>query len=351
MRARKYKTVAYKGSKRKLLAHILSYAEEINAQTFFDGFSGTGIVSAHMRSRGYTVIGNDLNFSSYVYGNVFLQGFDVVRVSEEIERLNDLTPTPGWLTQNYSGTSPRLIRGTGGTVEERPKGFIRSNAMKLDAARDYLEERKSTLTQCDYNALIFSIILSADKVFNNSNDQKSALKDWTKSAKKGVEFKSPTLVEGPRGKQLQGNILELGLAGDLVYLDPPYTHGVLYASCYHLNDSIARWDKPTLDHDYAIPRPLSVCFRKKGQKAGGFYNKETARRAFTYLFEKSLAKRIVLSYSDAPRNTLSVEELIEIGSKHGEVRVDSHAHRLCMQPKSQRQRSQHLEEKFIVVDI
>ena len=345
-----YRTIAYKGSKRKLLEQIQSYAKEIKAKTFFDGFSGTGIVSAHMRKNGYVVAANDLNFSSYVYGSVFLNGFEKDTVEEHLSHINQVSPLSGWLTANYSGTSARVIRGTGGNIEERPRGFIRANAMKIDAAREYIESKKKLLSEHTYNALVFSVILGADKVFNNSNDQKSALKEWTKSARKPVVFKSPTLIEGPRGKQLHGDILEVGLSGDMVYLDPPYTHGVLYASCYHLNDSIAHWNKPVLDYDYAIPRPIDVCFRKNAQRAGGFYNKTSARIAFENLFKKNRAKRIVLSYSDAPRNTLTIEELIKIGKCYGNVKVDSLAHQLCMQPKSQLQRSTQLKEHFIVVD-
>ena len=74
------KTVAYKGSKRKLLNDIEFFARAINANTFFDGFSGTGIVSAHMRAKGYTVYANDISESSRIYG-VFLAGYDLNTVS------------------------------------------------------------------------------------------------------------------------------------------------------------------------------------------------------------------------------------------------------------------------------
>ena len=346
----KFKTVAYKGSKRKLLENIEHYAEEIGAKTVFDGFSGTGIVSAHMRSKGYTVAANDLNHSSYIYGSVFLNGYNPEIVSEYIEQLNSLQPLPGWLTENYGGARARVIRGTNGSVEKRPRGFTAANAAKLDAARDFLESQKEKISLNDYNALVFSIILAADKVFNNSNDQKSALKEWIPAALKDVLFSLPTLISGPTGIQTRGDILNLTVGGDLVYLDPPYTHGVLYASCYHLNDSIARWDKSELDHDYAIARPKAVCFRKNGQKAGGFYNKESAKTAFNKLIGTTRAKRIVLSYSDAPRNTLSITELVEICQKHGEVKIHSFDHRICTQPKVFNKISKELKEFFIVVD-
>lgn len=234
----KIKTVAYKGSKRKLLKTIQLLAEEVNAKTFFDGFSGSGIVSAYMRQNGFEVIANDLNYSSYIYGKVFLEGYDEQIVNEQIKIMNEiLIPKEGWITNNYSGEHERIIRGTNGKKESRPLGFTKPNAMKIDSARDYI--KSLNINEKNKNALTFSIILAADKVFNNINDQKSALKKWTSNAKASIKFESPTLIDGPLGKQLLGNILKQKINADFVYFDPPYTSGVLYHTSYHLNDSLA----------------------------------------------------------------------------------------------------------------
>lgn len=345
----KVKTVAYKGSKRRLLANVEHYCKEIAATSVFDGFSGTGIVSAHLRSRGYIVTANDINYSSYIYGCVFLHGYDEQVVKTLLEQMNGLLPLHGWITENYSGDRERVIRGTGGRKEIRPLGYTKNNAMRIDAAREWVESLDSVSTN-DKNALVFSIVHAADKVFNNSTDQKSSLKAWTSASQKPINFTLPTLIEGPTGTQLQGDVLSLDVEADLVYFDPPYTHGVLYASCYHLNDSIAKWDKATLDHTYAIPRPQAVCFRKNGEKAGGFYNKRTAADAFNNILGTSKCKRIVLSYSDAPRNVLTIEELIAICCKYGDVKVESHDHKICTQPSDLKKISTALKEYFIVID-
>ena len=221
--------------------------------------------------------------------------------------------------------------------------------MKIDAAREYISNL-DTLDERDERALVFSIILAADRVFNNSNDQKSALKNWCSKSLKKVYFTAPSLIVGPLGYQHQGDILQTSIEADVVYLDPPYTHGVLYASCYHLNDSIASWSKPALDYDYAIPRPKRVCFRKNKQQSGGFYSQKTAALSFDKIVGQSRCERLILSYSDAPRNVLTIEELLQICNKHGKTSISSLDHKLCTQPNNLKKISTELKEFFIAVD-
>ena len=344
------KTVPYKGSKKKLLSHIEKFASDINATTVLDAFSGCGIVSAHLRSKGYEVTANDLNYSSYLYSQVFLEGYDNAVVAKHIDKMNSLKGSSGWLTTNYSGTASRVVRGTGGSVESRPLGFTKTNAMKIDAARQYIENETS-LTPRDKNALVFSVILAANEVFNNTSDQKSAFKDWLSRAKKDVVFKAPALVEGPIGISLNQDIYSVKTPSvDMVYMDPPYTHGVLYASCYHLNDSLAMWDQPDLDKSYAIPRPERASFR--GKAAGTFYSKKTVESDFKKLISHfNNCKRLVLSYSDAPRNTINVKDLIKICQAAGKTTVYTVDHKICTQFKMQNKWSDELKEFFIVIDF
>ena len=341
------KTVSYKGSKRKLVPRIVELADEIGAETVFDAFSGTGIVSAAMRNYGYKVTGCDLNFSSYIFGKVFLEGYNPTVVKTHLEKINQLQPVKGWLSQNYSGVVVRKVRGTN-EIAERPLGLTSVNASKIDAAREYIH-KITNISEKDKNALIFSIIKGADSVFNNSNDQKSSFKDWSNKSLKDVVFDVPTLINGPVGTQYQSDIFSLDIPdNDFIYFDPPYTHGVLYAACYHLNDSIALWDKPELDHGYAVPRPPRASFRDKS--AGAFYGKTNAKRDFNKLLSKFNARRKVLSYSDAPRNCINIGDLVQICENHGKVTVTDIEHKICTQYNSQAKRSTKLKEFFIIID-
>jgi adenine-specific DNA-methyltransferase len=342
----KIKTIPYKGSKRKLLENISSLIPS-NSKTFFDGFSGTGIVSAYMRSKGYRVSANDTSFSSALYGKVFLSGFDEKLVKNALLEMNNLSGKEGWITQSYSGEIERVIRGTGGKKETRPLGFQRKNAIKIDEVRDWIEN--NIPEGKNKNALIFSVILAANKVFNNPNDQKSVLKEWTKPSLEDIIFESPTLISGIEGKQYQKDIFNNFGSYDIVYLDPPYTSGVLYPACYHLNDSIAIWDKPEVDKTYAIPRPNRAIFQ--GDKKGApFYSKKSSSQVFADLltnFKDSGC--VIVSYSNAPRNSISIEELYNIATSLGEVKVYERDHKICTQFKSMNKVSKSLKEMFVVL--
>ena len=90
------KTVPYKGSKKKLLPYVKNFADEIGANTIFDAFSGCGVVSAYLRQAGHTVFANDLNYSSYIYSRVFLEGYDLERVQDHVDAMNNLEGVSGW---------------------------------------------------------------------------------------------------------------------------------------------------------------------------------------------------------------------------------------------------------------
>lgn len=344
----KYKTVGFKGSKRKLLETIQKLTEEVpNAETFFDGFSGSGIVSAHMRQQGFKVTANDKMPSAALFARVFLNGFDEDLIEKALITLNNLPEKDGWLFQNYSGKYLRQVRGVAAPVW-RPRAFIESNAKKLDAAFEYIHTLGASPEK---DALLFSAIQALNSVFNGTNDQKSSLAEWTAKSQKTVEFKMPTLITGKKGDVECCEIFDVkNTQADVVYLDPPYTTGVLYDACYHLNDSVVLWDKPDLDHSYALPRPDRVCFRKNQECAGAFYMKKTVKDDFDKLLGQFDCKRIILSYSNGTRNAISFSDLLLTSQKHGTVKVYDQSHKLCMQPKKMKKQQKNLVEFFFVID-
>jgi len=344
----KYNTIGFKGSKRKLLKTITELTLEVeDIETFYDGFSGSGIVSAHMRQSGLEVYASDKSPSAALYASVFLTGFDKELVGMAIKKINNLTGKKGWIYKNYSGNFLRPVRGET-APQWRPRAFTLANGQKLDAIFDYIHSLQSS---AEKNALLFSAIIAMNKVFNGTNDQKSSLKKWSASSKKSVVLETPTLIEGISGIVEHCDIFDISNTEvDVVYLDPPYTTGVLYDACYHLNDSVVLWDKPSVDNSFALPRPDRVCFKKNQKCAGAFYMKKTVHDDFDNLLKKFDCKRIILSYSNGPRNAISFADLLLICQKHGNVTVYDQDHKICMQPKSMKKQQKNLVEYFFVID-
>ena len=64
----------------------------------------------------------------------------------------------------------------------------------------------------------------------------------------------------------------------------------------------------------------------------------------------SLETSTILSYSDAPRNILTFDELTEICKREGKLTVDSIDHRICSQAKSLNKISDKLTEFLFIID-
>jgi len=342
----KVNTIAYKGSKKKLLENIKQYTI---GETFLDAFCGSGVVSAYMRNCGKIVCANDKNYSSYLFTKVFLEGFEQKEIDFYLDEINQLKGINGWITQNYSGEKFRKSKRSDSEDGIFPMAFTTENAQKIDHARDYVENLN--INKKNKNALVFSIILAADNVLNNTCDQKSSFKKWLPRAKNNIKFISPKNITGPEGTAYNSDILEIKQEKfDTVYLDPPYSNGVLYASCYHINDSIALWDKPTLNYSYALPRPERACFNNK--KSGMFYSKKNIKNDFKKILNKfKNSKRIIISYSDCPKNLISIQEIINISENYGKVTVNNIKHKICSQSLSQKKSINNLNEYFIIINM
>jgi hypothetical protein len=71
---------------------------------------------------------------------------------------------------------------------------------------------------------------------------------------------------------------------------------------------------------------------------------------FTKLLRSFKYERLILSYSDAPRNILTFDELEEICRQEGTLTIDSIDHRICSQPKSLNKISNKLTEFLFIID-
>jgi len=173
-------TLNYIGSKKKLLP-FLDYVISSNVEgkgSFGDLFAGTGIVGKYFSDKGYSIIGNDTEWYSYVINYASLKCSYSTGIQEIINSFNQLKGISGLIHKNYTKKGGRLF-------------FTEDNGMKTDAIRlkinELLNEKK--INQDDYYFLLASLLQSLDKMANTTSVYGAFLKKMKKNASKPLVIK------------------------------------------------------------------------------------------------------------------------------------------------------------------
>src|ERR1019366_10730312 len=87
--------------------------------------------------RNIIVTTSDLSWATTCYAQTFIHSQDNTHLAEHVQRMNELEPKRGWISKNYTGDK---------VPQDAPLGdgrcFQLKNAMKADAARDWIETQK-----------------------------------------------------------------------------------------------------------------------------------------------------------------------------------------------------------------
>lgn len=314
----------YIGSKTRLLDFIKNVIESETAkttyeyETFSDVFGGTGAVGKWAKSEGYTVIGNDLLYFSYVLqslniafneypkfsGLTFLKSdTNKERTVELINYLNGLNPVIGFITENYS------------EHESERKYFSIDNAKLIDAIRSKIEEFhvEKNITNNEYIFLIGMLIEAIPFISNTSGVYGAYLKKWDNRALKKLNLILPPILETSKTHIIynkNANDLVAEISSDILYLDPPY-NARQYLSNYHLLETVALYDKPSIFGVSGV--------RNDQNKKSDFCSKVKALNSFKDLINNSNAKLILLSYNS--EGLMSEDDIISVLSTKGDVEV------------------------------
>ena len=299
--------VKYAGSKLKLLPHILQLARKVEAETVFDGFSGTTRVTQALAQSGYRVVANDIAVWSKVFGDCYLLSpWPREHYQDLIDHLNALPGRHGWFTEHYGAEA------NGHQTAKKPWQI--HNTLKLDAIREEIE--CLALSRDEKAVALTSLILAMDEVDSTLGHFASYLSEWSPRSYRQMQLKVPQLIPKNREHQvLHANIFDVvgSIEADLAYYDPPYGSNndkmppsrVRYASYYHLWTSICLFDKPPLfgkanrrvDTSDVLSASVFEEFRKDG--AGRLIAVEAIER----LLQQTKARHIILSYSSGGRAT------------------------------------------------
>jgi adenine-specific DNA-methyltransferase len=291
-------TLNYLGCKRGLLPFLLDHINPVLSEscTFADLFAGTGSVGNAVKGRVGKVVANDTEAYSALINRALLCSSYTPNLQEKIDQLNTLEGREGLVTVKYS--SERLF-------------FSRLNAMKMDSCREQIELWRDSIPPQEYDFLLASLLVSADRVANTTCVYASHLKALKLSAQK-VLLVSPIHKEIA---QTNGNAVSQGDVQDIVdhefdvvYLDPPYNHRQ-YSINYSFLNFLVRYD-PT-DEVTGVGGIMQDRFRSK------FCRRRHAAQAITDLIASLKAKHIFLSYNS--EGIVQIDKVKEIVSRFGSV--------------------------------
>ena len=99
------------------------------------------------------------------------------------------------------------------------------------------------------------------------------------------------------------------IAGDILYLDPPYNQRQ-YATNYHMLETIAKYDNPKIHGKTGL--------REYQNQKSLYCSRTQVKKAFTDLVLKAKAKYIFLSYNNEGIMTLNdIKEIMSLRGKYG----------------------------------
>ncbi len=401
--------IAYIGNKRRLLSFLgdafLRCAAELPAGRpvrFLDPFAGSGSVSRLARLRGFAVETNDLEYYAALIGRCRIvcdpdaleeafapeggsarafAALDAFASGQDAASSAELLPPGGgrdaWREafRGAEGAEPYIARHYAPERTEtadwrRERLFYTAeNGRYLDRAREAVELR---YPRCplddgagDYPelsakaALTDALLYGAATHTNTSGVFKACHRGFGGHGADAlgrilapIRIAPPALVFGPPGRacRMDAAAFCASRTADIAYLDPPYNQHQ-YGSNYHLLTTVAKWDKPPVPEDHDERGYLA---NRSGirpdwvETRSDYCSRPRARSAFESLLSSLDVRFVLLSYNDG--GMLSQEELAELLSRHGTLRVETTPYTAYRGGKQSARRLERTREFLFVLD-
>lgn len=295
--------IKYLGSKRSLLPIIQHVVRAVpHVRSVVDIFSGTARVGHALKGCGLQVFSNDHNSYSATLARCYVEA-DLERVERDAQRLiielGRLPGRPGYFTETFCRKS---------------RFFQPKNGEKVDAIREAIAEK--SLDPALEAVLLVSLMEAADRVDSTVGVQMAYLKQWAPRACNDLELRIPNVLPASmygscRATQLDASEAIRELAGDVIYLDPPYNQHS-YLGNYHIWESLVKWDKPDV---YGIAcKRIDVKSRKSA-----FNLKPRFREALADVVHHANCRVLVVSFNN--EGYISREDMETLLSERGPVYV------------------------------
>ncbi len=336
--------IPYIGNKRKLLPLIYDAIRATDAcgGTFFDVFSGSGVVSRLAKTLGFRVISNDWEPYSFHINTAFIRcnrqpNFQALGIDhdEVFKTLNNAEPLEGYITAHYcpsddSKPDPRNER----------MFFTRENGMRIDAMREMIEDwwRKSLISNLEKSYILGPLIYSVSYVSNTSGVFKAYHQGWGGSTRTAlyrilsrVDVRPPVLYDnGHENIVLCENALEIlpEIEAEITYIDPPYNQHQ-YGSNYHLLNTVALWDKPPLNRKVIVGgktvNKSAIRLDWRNERKSLFCYRETALDEMEKVLELTRSRWVLVSYSTD--GIIPADKLLELASAYGLIEVKAESYK------------------------
>lgn len=319
----------YIGSKLSLLEFLEESINKVvdkNCNTFCDLFAGTGIVGSYFKKKGYKIIANDIQYYSYVLNRHYIGNHKELTFSKLVDEipnlknigtkdrknfvcgyLSGLKGKKGFIYKNYciSGTKDK---------EEPRQYFSDGNGMRCDSIRQKIEKWKEEklISNDEYYFLLTSLIESIDKYANTASVYGAFLKKLKKTAQNNLILKPAELIINDQDHEVFNediNKVAGKIAGDILYLDPPYNQRQ-YATNYHMLETIAKYDDPKIHGKTGL--------REYQNQKSLYCSRTQVKKTFKDLILKTKVKYIFLSYNNEGLMTLGdIREIMSLRGKYG----------------------------------
>ena len=299
----------YIGCKQKLIDWIFELVETNapSAKSFFDVFSGTGVVAEKAIGKYERIIVNDFLYSN----EVIYQGFWGIGSVDDEKLLA--------IASGYNEINPEAIDDNYFSQHFGDKYFEYSLSKIIGEIRNDIDSRANELTPRERYILIASLIYSIDSHANTCGHYEAYIKkpiprrDFVFGL---IDYKRPTNVQIFRE---DSNSLAPRVHADIAYIDPPY-NSRQYSRFYHVYETLVKWNNPELFGEACKPKCENM----------SDYCRSNASKAFEDLVRKLNCNYLVVSYnntysskSKSSENKITLEELESILRKYGTTKVYS----------------------------
>lgn len=303
----------YLGSKRELAQRIREaiIATSGTPDSFFDGFTGTGAISAAMLVTGIKklIVCDNLFSNTVILDGFFEAGTDHKKLFlQSIDRLNALPGKEGYITAHFADIY-----------------FTRPNCLVMDAIREEIESmrRRGNVPHTVIHSLLASFLLAADRVANTLGQYDAYLKHIDSRGyqnKKHVTdtrvhetftLRALTFFPSLPHEIYTADILRIidDVQADTAYFDPPYNWRQ-YCDNYHILENIARWEKPAVFGK-------TKKFKRDGLKSD-FSSRRKAKNALETLLEKVKSPHVYISYNS--EGIVAKTDITSMMSRYGAVK-------------------------------